>query len=754
MSASRQVRIRESAATPPADPETLTAAPTPARDDLLELLRDAIDRLKSSSGDLPDQAQMANLLAEAGEALERAKAVASAISQCEGLIREAQFDKGIAVLDAGLLVYPADPKLIARRLAAEEQQKAFHSAAAVRTALDEAKWLLDQDRTDLAFQFLNEKATELPDQVELVSRLEELEGLLPLWEQKRHVQATLARAATLEQLNQWQAALTIVEEALQSYPTSDELIGAAKQARAGLAEREHQKKLARRLELIGQKMGAQSWRQALTLLENAEKEFPDAPELKHLRLEVDAGLRRSECEAIVTEVRQCLADGDLEQGEQVLRKGLESFGPEPALAGLSEELVSDRKYREELRKAQVLFGRRQLPEAEQILAQLVSQDRPEARALLDAVREARAATEEEDFCERGREKALELIQQQQFAQAVDLLRNLLSLFPGNAILERDLTIAQSGLEQRAPEVVPPPEQENEEPSPALIAEPPVSGKADPAAGREGTPSRFRRTAIVGTASLVLVSATGAVWKALRKSAPVSRSATPPATNAPSETPLPITQQPGPATVVAPPERLPQPSLPAPTPQPVAAAAAPNKQGMQPARPPADVLRQFVPPGTKPAADQVQNASLPLPPGTEPSISTETISRLPAGLLAPVNAPAPPPAAPAQPVVTDPGPAVKPPATGGRFEGAQLINRVVPLYPALARQRSILGTVQIEARIDERGGVKNVKALSGDSILAAAAMDAVQQWKYKPATLNGVPTASNVTIQVVFGKQAK
>ncbi len=65
-----------------------------------------------------------------------------------------------------------------------------------------------------------------------------------------------------------------------------------------------------------------------------------------------------------------------------------------------------------------------------MLAGLASQNRAEALALLNAIRQARSVTEEEDFCERGREKALKLMQQQQIRQAADLLRNLRSLFFG------------------------------------------------------------------------------------------------------------------------------------------------------------------------------------------------------------------------------------------------------------------------------------------------------------------------------------
>lgn len=457
MSTSPQPRVLASGADLSANPEILTAASTPQPDsgDPLQLLRDAINRLKSHNGELPDQAQVANLLAEAREALERASVVARVVAECEGFLKESHFDQAIEALDAGLLIYPTDPALVARRRDVELRKKAFESAAAARAAIEEANWLADQDRIDMAVHFLKDKAAAIQAQPALISRLEELETLLPRWEEKRQVQAALGRARMLEESQQWRAALTILEETSRLYPASGELAEAEKRLRNRLLAHEREKKLARRLELIGQKIVAQSWSQAFTLLEDARKEFPDTPELNALERQADAGRRRSEREAVAGEVRQCVADGELEQAEQVLRRGLEALGPEPALEALRAELESQRKYREELGRAQVLFAQRQLLEAERVLAQMVAvQDRPEARALLTAVQQARSAAEEENFRERGREKALELMQQGQFAQAADLLHNLLSLFPGNPILERDLAAARSALGQLSSDTVP------------------------------------------------------------------------------------------------------------------------------------------------------------------------------------------------------------------------------------------------------------------------------------------------------------
>jgi TonB family protein len=756
-------------AIPIGGPEVSIAPPSPERDHTVQLLQDAIARLKSSNGDLPDPAQVASLLAEAREALERANVIARAAAQSEAFLKDGQFDQALEALDAALLLYPADAALVTRRRKVEEKHQAYQSAAAVRTALEQADWLLHQDRTDLAAHFLEERVADLPDQPDLIARLEELEALLPSWEQKRHVQATLGRVATLVQLQQSEAALTILEEALQSYPASEELIAEAKRVREQVVDQERRKKLARRLELIGQKIAARSWRQALTLLESTQEEFPSTPELNPLWCEVNAGLRRSECDAIGAELRQCLADGELELAEEVLRRGTEAFGEDPALEALRQELASKRQYREELRTAQILFGRRQLQEAERILSRIVAQDRPEAQALLEAVKGARAAAEEENFCENGREKAVELIQQQQFAQAADLLRNLLALFPGNTILERELMVAQKGLDHESSQAAPAAVDEDPEPPPqAIAATSQPASKTEAHAGPanripvpRSAPSRFRRAAVTGTVSLALASAAGLAWKSSRTGAPAPKqAATPPATLPPSAAPLPVTSAPAdPVSTATGQANIPQTNMPqtnAPqqsVAKPPAAAVAAAKPRPQPLPPPRGPLRQFVPPNAKQTPGQSQSAALPLPPGTEPVISMETTPLPLAGLGKPLDGPVPPPAAPPQPAAAE---VAKPAAvhSGGKATEALLVDRTMPVYPAVARAHSVFGIVRLKATIDIHGAVKDVTVMSGDPVLAAAARTAVLKWRYRPATLNDQPIVSSALIQINFGDQNK
>jgi TonB family protein len=79
----------------------------------------------------------------------------------------------------------------------------------------------------------------------------------------------------------------------------------------------------------------------------------------------------------------------------------------------------------------------------------------------------------------------------------------------------------------------------------------------------------------------------------------------------------------------------------------------------------------------------------------------------------------------------------------------LIKRVQPKYPPAAIAIHAAGAVQIEATINKEGSVTNLKVLSGDAVLARAAVEAVRQWRYKPYYLDGAPVEIQTQITVNF-----
>lgn len=85
---------------------------------------------------------------------------------------------------------------------------------------------------------------------------------------------------------------------------------------------------------------------------------------------------------------------------------------------------------------------------------------------------------------------------------------------------------------------------------------------------------------------------------------------------------------------------------------------------------------------------------------------------------------------------------------GVMAGA-LIRRVEPVYPLIARNIRLSGTVRLRAIIATDGSVQNLEVLSGSPILARAAEDAVRQWRYRPTLLSGVPVEVETYITVNF-----
>jgi TonB family protein len=79
----------------------------------------------------------------------------------------------------------------------------------------------------------------------------------------------------------------------------------------------------------------------------------------------------------------------------------------------------------------------------------------------------------------------------------------------------------------------------------------------------------------------------------------------------------------------------------------------------------------------------------------------------------------------------------------------LINRVPPIYPPLARQARIQGTVVLKAMINQTGDVVSLELISGHPVLAPAAIEAVKQWKYRPYVLNGNAVDLETQVEVNF-----
>jgi TonB family protein len=106
------------------------------------------------------------------------------------------------------------------------------------------------------------------------------------------------------------------------------------------------------------------------------------------------------------------------------------------------------------------------------------------------------------------------------------------------------------------------------------------------------------------------------------------------------------------------------------------------------------------------------------------------------------------ATPVKPVIVKVDPPKKVTIAGGVMAG-KIIKKVQPVYPLLAKDEGITGTVVLQATIGKDGRIENLRVISGPLMLQEAAMDAVKDWIYSPTLLAGEPVAVETTINVIF-----
>ena len=81
---------------------------------------------------------------------------------------------------------------------------------------------------------------------------------------------------------------------------------------------------------------------------------------------------------------------------------------------------------------------------------------------------------------------------------------------------------------------------------------------------------------------------------------------------------------------------------------------------------------------------------------------------------------------------------------------ELLSKLNPIYPEIARRAGVEGTVVLDAQISQTGRVEDVQVLRGLPLgLSEAASEAVRHWQYRPARGRSGPVPSHKTVRIVF-----
>ena len=92
-----------------------------------------------------------------------------------------------------------------------------------------------------------------------------------------------------------------------------------------------------------------------------------------------------------------------------------------------------------------------------------------------------------------------------------------------------------------------------------------------------------------------------------------------------------------------------------------------------------------------------------------------------------------------------------PELGAKEASRLLVSQTPPEYPVLAKVNYIQGRIRVRLTVDTEGKVVNVHVLSGNPLLAAAVLNSVSGWRYRPymARDGHTPTAFETKLEVNF-----
>jgi periplasmic protein TonB len=83
------------------------------------------------------------------------------------------------------------------------------------------------------------------------------------------------------------------------------------------------------------------------------------------------------------------------------------------------------------------------------------------------------------------------------------------------------------------------------------------------------------------------------------------------------------------------------------------------------------------------------------------------------------------------------------------DSPEVLYRPEPVYPLVAEQMKVEGSVALQVNIDKDGNIVGTQVLSGPEILAKAAQEAVRHWRFRPHYKNGAPIETEARVVVNF-----
>lgn len=384
-----------------------------SRSDLLNALREevgklihderweeALRRIDEALREFPDEQSFASQRASVLAAIDsenRERALMEALGRIQSLQRENRFSEATELLEKSLNDHGGDARLLQAQQHLSESLAERQRAEYLGNLRKECLLLLKQGRFDDALRLLEGCEDRYPNSREVSDLLAQAKSAREAHERKQSIETALARASELIQHGDFEAGLSVLEDALRSYPDSRDLAEALARAGARRDKADRQRETKQLTEEIERAIAAGDWSRATNRISAGLERFPEEAALVRLKRTAEDGKHRSDLAEVEASAHNALHDGNSVLAAEIVAVARIRWPDEKKLGRLHQE-VALRRADEDVSRAKLLLQSGRYDEAEQLAGEVLRRWPKLASAtdLLEEIEARRSARTEEE----------------------------------------------------------------------------------------------------------------------------------------------------------------------------------------------------------------------------------------------------------------------------------------------------------------------------------------------------------------------
>jgi hypothetical protein len=311
---------------------------------------------------------------------DRARAATAALEGGRSLHREGRLEEALQVINQALMTCGDHPDLLELKSQVEFDYEQQQSQAAVHAVLDKANQLLSAARAEEAIAELEQALASFPASDEIIELLDAARRAKAVQEEQEYCADAKSRIRAFESAQDLRSAHKIAKQALENYPDNEDLRNLEKRLAGAVDEELRQLDVDRRAAAIKEKLDSSDWRAAAAALEDALDRYPHEARFNNLGQQIRAAQLRSEMADLERSIREDLRNGELAEAERRLQDAAPHLGEQPAWVALNDEVERQKRYEADLARAERLRNEGDLETAWLVLEDTVSySDVPDRR---------------------------------------------------------------------------------------------------------------------------------------------------------------------------------------------------------------------------------------------------------------------------------------------------------------------------------------------------------------------------------------